>query len=266
MKLLAKKLGKKPWKNAGIIGLVVGAVVFIIGTSIDYNSYQYSTADIISNIGILIFLLGLVALIVYLKRKRTKGLSKKGTVVLSCIIALLFAIFLSRGWLRSTVIPDSASVVYIPSIDKQYNSAYQNIKPVTNILGIQSLPTKIIQGTSIPSGCSLDSAYLVYISVVCTSKLVHSWTILTPDELTKITNNATVANQELIKSGWSSQYSVALKASDFTPNNINTFDSTYSRGNCTLEFTYNRITLPNTPSELDTQLFCERGIGSYRTE
>lgn len=185
-------------------------------------------------------------------------------LIAGIVVVILLALgYLLRGWVRATVLPESADIIYGRSVSKLYQEEMDKLQDPTALLGYGDNDIKA------EKDCTRSFASGLKTQIICTYGVEASKQINLQDK-DQLNANATKLQDALKANGWQGTYSdtgdpytsiVKLMSSltndiDYQP------DATYTKdiGNttCTLS-TVTAYSKPN-PSAMATRAYCLRTI------
>jgi hypothetical protein len=93
-----------------------------------------------------------------IKSRRARWITLAG-----CVVVLIVALFLGRGWVRFALIPDAATPVYNHSIQHELTTQNANLLFPYSLLGIRTSPSS--------TTCSLELAKSIHTQIYCQASL-----------------------------------------------------------------------------------------------
>jgi len=125
---------------------------------------------------------------------------KKWFVILPLVLLIIAAgSYLARGWIRVTVIPAGASLVYEHSVQSVYNKETATLNDPLRSLGFKNI-------IHAPAKCQLAWAQNIHTSVECVSSS-SSYMIIGDTDRAALVNNAKSLSERLQNNAWQGTYS-----------------------------------------------------------
>lgn len=177
-------------------------------------------------------------------------------VALVIVVALLVLLFVFRGWIRKSILPNQVSYFAKQSLHEAYKRSNESAKLPLEELKITLRPDVVTQ-------CHLFTAEMFHTTVTCRNSSGDELELY-DDYLHFFKQNSLKVEQKILNQGWTKVWNAQQPINELFNNPTNdvsvgvNYEKPYGKNKCTLSLFYNAY--EKNPRRLSYSLSCDRII------